>query len=66
MTKKDYVAISSLLNEQLETNKRLSRVADAVADLAERFADHFEKDNPNFDRERFLTAAIPKWMEFYR
>lgn len=45
MSKKDYEAIAEIV-----------RTAD-IRYLAESLADHFAKENPRFDREKFLQAA---------
>jgi hypothetical protein len=46
MTKKHFTAIAKILNT---TTQR--------ANIARSLADYFETENPNFDRERFLTAC---------
>ena len=60
MTKKDYVAIARIINtSNRETgdkaaNQARKHLLDCVAnDLA----DIMERDNPKFDRARFLTAC---------
>lgn len=50
MTKKDYVLVARVISEDL-TYGALRR------QTAERLADAFEKDNPRFDRKRFLSAC---------
>ncbi len=53
MTRKDYVLISDVLRDALD-----SIIDDmALEALASRFADELALDNPRFDRERFLAAA---------
>jgi hypothetical protein len=60
MSAKDYKAIADILAAEI--------VADAYGDfqcglewnrcrIADKLAQHFERENPNFNRERFLTAA---------
>jgi hypothetical protein len=51
MTRKDYVMIA----DTIATSWHAS--ADSKADLAYKFADVLEADNPRFDRARFLTAC---------
>jgi hypothetical protein len=51
MTRKDYVMIA----DTIATSWHHS--ADSKADLAYRFADALEADNPRFDRHRFLVAC---------
>jgi hypothetical protein len=51
MTRKDYVIIA----EVIATSWHAS--ADSKADLAYKFADELEADNPRFDRDRFLVAC---------
>lgn len=55
MTKKDYVLIASVFaNHDNEIR--------SIADVAEGLADMLERDNPRFDRSRFLKACgIEQW-----
>jgi hypothetical protein len=52
MTRKDYVLIANLLKNANEDN-----YDNALTPLIKWFADDLEKDNPRFDRARFLTAC---------
>jgi hypothetical protein len=51
MTRKDY----ELIAEVIATSWHYSQ--DSMEDLAYRFADLLEEDNPRFDRHRFLVAC---------
>ncbi len=57
MSKKDYEAVAGILNTQIRiamSNKRdTTGLCNAAADMAGVFA----RDNPNFDRARFLAAC---------
>ena len=56
MSRKDYRAIAEAIVEA----RRLCQGIHAptvINILAARIAEHFEADNPRFDRERFLVAA---------
>jgi hypothetical protein len=65
MTRKDYVLIAAALKDArpipkhelyaLDHNERLC--ADTYRNVARSIADALAKDNPRFDRERFLTAC---------
>ena len=48
-SRKDYEVIAGVLNKQGET------ITKAV--LLSELADAFEKDNPNFDRDKFFKAC---------
>jgi hypothetical protein len=59
MTRKDYVKFAAMLKEErVPDNGPIGyaklRMLDQIADKT---ADIFEADNPNFDRARFLTAC---------
>lgn len=59
MSKKDYVAIAALLRDHAETIMDPTQAPDiALRDLVDGVADLFAADNPRFDRERFLNAAL--------
>lgn len=52
MTRKDYVATAEILN------KYKSEIPeDVFEDLTDDFSFMFEKDNPNFNSEKFLEAV---------
>lgn len=46
MTRRDYVALAKALDQSLELPDALTLIADVL-----------EKDNPNFNRVKFLLAA---------
>lgn len=55
MTRKDYVAIAAAIRKEViysgsETTTALKSVADSIADIMKR-------DNPRFDRSRFIDAC---------
>lgn len=59
MSRKDYEAIAALLRDHADTLSDPTQAPDiAVRDLMDGMADLFAADNPNFDRERFLKAAL--------
>lgn len=54
MTRKDYVATADILDVLVSTaGENLPDVLDAV----DAFAEMFAKDNPRFDRTRFVNAC---------
>ena len=60
MTRKDYVAIASAI---LYAKTKLTPTAapsTVLLFVADKIADVMAKDNPRFDRERFLCAALDK------
>lgn len=53
MTRKDYVAVSEIL-----AGYKLAMIDGFWwEDLVNDFADFFAKDNPNFNREKFIEAC---------
>lgn len=52
MTRKDYI----LLAKVLSNSQGLTR-GGVIDTVAERLADELIKDNPNFDRDKFLKAC---------
>lgn len=54
MTKKDYEAVAKIIRE---VRSLPMPEAYKVECIAGRLADVFQKDNPRFDRARFLLAA---------
>ena len=50
MTRRHFVLIADVLREATLTPKQRD-------DLAERFADACQRENPRFDRSRFLAAV---------
>lgn len=64
MTKKDYVSIASVMHHQLHSREIRADypifddvVVGSLRTLANKFADSFAAGNPQFDRERFMTAC---------
>lgn len=60
MTKKDYIAIAAILRHEhqwldKDANQDPRKILHIVA---VKLSDLFEKDNPRFDRDRFMKAAI--------
>jgi hypothetical protein len=61
MTRKDYVLIAARFADLLRIDAELPAAPltyrDGVADAARHLATELQRDNPRFDRERFLKAA---------
>lgn len=58
MSRKDYEAIAAAIRAELDaTTPGYESPLHAVA---KRIADVFAADNPNFNRERFIAAALGK------
>jgi len=59
MTKKHFEAISKVLSKYQATPLYESDYSDyrTAAHIAEDLADYFEKENPKFQREKFLQAC---------
>jgi hypothetical protein len=55
MTRKDYILIAAAIKAVNRSHD--SSVVNGIRWTAERIADVLARDNPRFDRERFLTAA---------
>lgn len=60
MTKKDYVAIAKILSKELYKHDNRITMA-PIAAIANRLAECFEADNPNFDSTRFLNACYQEY-----
>jgi hypothetical protein len=56
MTRKDYEKIAMILNQQEAFAHSINAIM-LLSRLIEDFADMLAKDNPHFDRQRFLKAA---------
>lgn len=58
LTRKHYEAIAEILSEHKD-DSQYSTVIDErrVESISLSLADYFEKDNPRFDRDRFLEAC---------
>lgn len=57
MTKKDYVLIAKVLKHGVDNHKAADSALEMVEVLAGYLACEFKKENPRFDRARFLTAC---------
>ena len=60
MTRKDYVAFAALIKSHMtgDLEHETSHQNDMkVSGMARDMADLFSRDNPRFDRERFLKAC---------
>jgi hypothetical protein len=57
MTRKDHVLIAGTIRQQIEKNYLHT---DALTSFAIELADGLARDNPQFDRRRFLAACNPK------
>lgn len=65
MTKKDYVCISAEIRSVLECYGNDMDTGDitgreALEELTSRLCTVFQRDNPRFDRTRFLEACRPR------
>lgn len=56
MTKKHYISIAKIISERLNNVKNLDAQLEA-ANIASRLATYLQAENPNFNRERFLSAC---------
>lgn len=56
MTKKDYIVVAAALREQLPRRAWLNKWQQYEA-VCSSLAAAFLKDNPRFDRERFMVAC---------
>jgi hypothetical protein len=54
LTKRDYNTIALILYNVWASSDDYEHLVDEIAD---NLADYFEKDNPNFNRERFLVSC---------
>ena len=57
MTRKDYVVVANILRDY---NQELDNIS--FVDIVNDFGDYFEKDNPNFNWEKFREACY-QWVE---
>ena len=66
MTKKDYVLIAGVVSARLDAASAAAKDVDSTEDgstvshcaaMARDFADVLERENPRFDRARFLAAC---------
>jgi hypothetical protein len=63
MSKKDYVAIAAAVNDKYapifaQDNPSDQSAAVGIRVIVRAVADALQRDNPRFDRQRFLLAAI--------
>jgi hypothetical protein len=58
MSRKDYVALAAAIRDEYRLWDGETSGSDAVENVAKNIADALAGDNPNFDRERFLAAAL--------
>jgi len=57
MTKKHFEAIAKVYNKRLNHYSTTEADRNTIGSLALDLANYFETENPNFDREHFLTAC---------
>lgn len=65
MTKKQFQAVADLFNDAMEDMTDYSHMdtgyivgrAAGIEAMAQDMADYFQKENPRFDREKFLDAC---------
>lgn len=60
MTKKDYMAIAAILKsrrDSLMASTGRVRPEDVIDGITDQMALMMQRDNPRFDRERFLAAC---------
>jgi hypothetical protein len=53
MTRKDYVETANILNSKVDEIDFI-----ILADIADKFAEMFENDNPRFSHQRFIDAVF--------
>ena len=58
MTKKHFIAIAAILNGELRDFGFSESQSGAIHSIAHELADYFQTINPNFDKERFITACL--------
>lgn len=62
MTRKDYEVIAKAIAEQVERNGgEVNDTLLSLTSLAGTLCREFAKENPRFDRDRFLTACKVDW-----
>lgn len=61
MTRKDYERIASIINETRDTvipgGEHRMYSDSTLYNLADRMADELQRENPKFNRERFISAC---------
>ena len=61
MSKKDYLKFAKMIHDQFENNRNSAgspEVLETIQNTAVKIADILQEDNPNFNRDRFLTACL--------
>jgi hypothetical protein len=58
MTRKDYVATATILNNYVDEIDFL-----VLQEIADEFAEMFENDNPNFNYQKFIDAVFAELKE---
>lgn len=58
MSRKDYVAIAAAIRAEYKAVSDGPALQRSVERVAERIANVLAADNPRFDRDRFLAAAL--------
>lgn len=58
MSRKDYVAIAAAINRAFNSDFYESETYSGIEVTATFIADALQAENPRFDRERFLAAAL--------
>lgn len=58
-TRKHYEAVAEIIKERSKHYADMGRYgcANGAGSVGDKLADLFEKDNPRFDRDRFLAAC---------
>jgi len=59
MTKKDFILIAKVLQEKYRSNPMVAHQHNAAC-ICTLLADALQKQNPRFERGRFLTACMPE------
>lgn len=57
MTKKDFQAIANAISERLDTQHPTTEAASMIRGIARDLANVCQRNNPRFDRARFLKAC---------
>jgi hypothetical protein len=58
MSRKDYVALAEAIRAEVDRFAGIEHAQVALENTAERIARVLYEDNPNFNREKFLYAAL--------
>lgn len=57
LTRKDYRTLAGIINAARWRWQADDKACEAVDAIATRLADQYERENPRFNRERFLSAC---------